>query len=164
MDPNRSALRWGRRTVAIVPVTVAALAAVLASSVPASARSTAPHAPVGVDTVNVSTPAVPTNLRISAYAYAGFQRCRATVPVISGTYDSAATFAATPGRFDSKSSRVGRFEVARPDGETLTTVGNLYGVDFPPGSFTPGMHRFRVQAQEGNVVSAWSPWCDFLVE
>jgi len=273
MDPISTGRRgWGRRIAVLAPVVVVALGAALVSSVPASARTTPPHAPVGnfltstnatagqfcrdgkplsrtrtpifgvskgtpaynanrpnlmatfevapigqpalasgtvafgvgpakfqvpsgllgegdyqfrvravdggqvsawlpwcvftVDTVNIPTPAVPINLRVSSYPYAGFQYCGGTVPVIYAAYDSSATFAATRGRFEPtpNPNLVGRFEVARPDRESLTTVGNLNLVSFPSGSFTPGMHRFRVQAEEGTVVSDWSPWCDFLVE
>jgi hypothetical protein len=111
-----------------------------------------------VQTANVPAPGVPDSLRISANPYAGFQFCAAGAPVIVAA--GAPTFAASPA-YGSGSNVVGRFEIAVPGREPLVMVGNLYGIGVPAHSFTPGTHQFRVRAEEGDVVSAWSPWCDF---
>jgi hypothetical protein len=116
-----------------------------------------------VQTVNVPTPGVPTSLRVSAYPYAGFQYCGvASAPAVSTTFGP--TFAASPVAYGFNPNLVGRFEIARPGREPLILAGNLYRVDAPAGSFTPGTYQFRVRAQEGDAVSAWSPWCDFVAE
>ncbi|GAA4153609.1 hypothetical protein GCM10022251_22960 [Phytohabitans flavus] len=116
-----------------------------------------------VQTVNVPAPRVPTSLRVSADPYAGFQFCGTTsVPVISS--EGGPTFAASPGTYISNPNLVGRFEIARPGRESLIQVGNLYGVGVPAQSFTPGTYQFRVRAEDGNAVSAWSPWCDFVAQ
>jgi hypothetical protein len=115
-----------------------------------------------VQTTNVPTPAVPTNLRLSAYPYAGFQFCGGSTPVASTSL--APTFAASPGTYSypENPNLIGTFEIARPGLEPVTVAGNLYGVS--AGSFTAGTYQFRVRAEEGNAVSDWSPWCGFVVE
>ena len=101
-------------------------------------------------------------LRISAGPYEGFQFCGATAPVISALL--GATFAASPPSSGSHPNLVGRFEIARPGRESVVKMGNLYGVAVPAEAFTPGTYQFRVRAEEGDAISGWSAWCDFVAE
>ncbi|MCW6006566.1 hypothetical protein K1W54_18565 [Micromonospora sp. CPCC 205371] len=78
--------------------------------------------------------------------------------------DNGPTFAASPAGYGSNPNLIGRFEIARPGQESLIKVGNLYGIGIPAQSFTPGTHRFRVRAEDGDAVSPWSAWCDFVAQ
>ncbi|GAA1311566.1 hypothetical protein Psi02_55720 [Planotetraspora silvatica] len=130
-----------------------------------------------VFTVNASgavpTPGVPAALRISAGPYAGFQQCGAVsgAPVV-GTRDSL-TFAASPApqtiglNYPNLSST---FEIGHPGQDPLIRKteaiwpgGRVFGTGVAPGTLTPGPYQFRVRAEDGNVVSAWSSWCAFTV-
>ncbi|WP_433831126.1 hypothetical protein ACQP2E_12680 [Actinoplanes sp. CA-015351] len=114
-----------------------------------------------VETGTVAAPATPTDLRVSADSYSGFQSCDSgVVPVVVATI--APTFAATIGWESPAPNVVARFEIARPGLATLVAVGNPYGVSVPAGSFSAGgSYQFRVRAEDGPAVSGWSPWCTF---
>jgi hypothetical protein len=116
----------------------------------------------------VPSPGVPASLRISTGPYSGFQQCGAVV----GTADSL-SFAATPTpqiigvTYPHLSAT---FEIGHPGQEPLIRKtepvwpsGLVFGTGVAPGTLTPGSYQFRVRAEDGNVVSAWSPWCAFTV-
>jgi hypothetical protein len=113
-----------------------------------------------VDTVNVPTPGVPIGLRMSAYPYEGFQYCESGDPVVYASF--APTLAASPPDFNVHPNLVARFEVARPGRESLIVAGNPYGVAAPEGALPSGAYQFRARLEEGDMASAWSPWCDFV--
>ncbi|GII36043.1 hypothetical protein Pph01_10460 [Planotetraspora phitsanulokensis] len=121
----------------------------------------------------VTTPGVPAAVRISAGPYAGFQQCGAAsgAPVV-GTRDSL-TFAASPTpqiigvTYKNLSAT---FEIGHPGEdplirrtEAIWPSGLVFGTGVAPGTLTPGLYQFRVRAEDGNAVSAWSPWCAFTV-
>ncbi|WP_248963174.1 hypothetical protein [Sphaerisporangium perillae] len=121
----------------------------------------------------VPTPGVPDALRISSGPYSGTQQCGAEsgAPVV-GTGDSPG-FAASPTphivgvTYPDLSAT---FEIGHPGQEPLIRKtepiwpsGLVFGTGVAPGTLTPGSYQFRVRAEDGNVVSAWSPWCAFTV-
>jgi hypothetical protein len=124
-----------------------------------------PWCAFSVQTTNVPTPAAPRSLRLSASAYEGFQFCGPTTTPVASTAVGP-TFAATPGTYSypANPNLTGRFEIARPGLESVIVAGNMNGVSAPPGSLPAGTYQFRVRAEEGNAVSAWSSWCTFVVQ
>ncbi|MEV4417725.1 hypothetical protein [Catellatospora sp. NPDC049609] len=121
-----------------------------------------------------SLPGVPDTLRLSSFPYDGFQFCSGGHPVSTS---STPTLAASPTEADGSHpgpskpypNLLGRFEIALPDGPAFTNVLAprfsdyvlAYGV--PAGVLTDGEYRWRVRAEEGAEVSAWTPWCYFTV-
>ncbi|WP_214102901.1 hypothetical protein [Acrocarpospora catenulata] len=126
-----------------------------------------------VDTSNASSgPGVPGSLRISSGPYAGYQHCGAGGDRVVGTGDMV-SFAASP-----TPSVVGvtypnlsaTFEIGHPGQEPLIRKtepiwpsGLVFSTAVVPGTLTPGSYQFRVRAEDGNLTSAWSPWCAFTV-
>ncbi|GAA2071700.1 hypothetical protein [Actinomadura alba] len=127
-----------------------------------------------VDTSNaVPTPSVPDTLRISTGPYSGFQQCGAESGDPAVRTGNSLSFAANP-----TPSIIGvtypnlsaTFEIGHPGQEPLIRKtepvwpsGLVFGAGLAPGTLTPGSYQFRVRAEDGNAVSAWSSWCAFTV-
>ncbi|WP_106401704.1 RICIN domain-containing protein [Actinocorallia populi] len=112
-------------------------------------------------------PAPPESLRISAGPYAGFQPCSKVVPQFASD-SSGATFAATPATAPQPAA-VASLEAGRPGEEPFfrksdtSAAGYAWSFGIPDGTFSPGTYQFRVRAENGGEVSAWSSWCSFKV-
>ncbi|MEV1171396.1 hypothetical protein [Nonomuraea sp. NPDC049784] len=122
---------------------------------------------------SVGVPGVPDTLRISTGPYSGFQQCGgAGGDPVMGTGDSV-TLAASPTPYIvgvTYPNLSATFEIGHPGEEPLIRrtdavwpSGLVFGLGVAPGTLAPGSYQFRVRAEDGNVASAWSPWCGFTV-
>jgi hypothetical protein len=116
-----------------------------------------------------TTPGVPDALRISTNPYAGFQMCTVGPPLVD-TRSGLLAASPTPWSPAGSPGLVGTFELALPDqvpfhrtSRAIESNGHTFAYQVPQDMLPDGEYRWRVRAENGKTVSAWSPWCSFTV-
>lgn len=113
------------------------------------------------------TPGTPAALRIQTDPYAPNQLCGAGSAVVAASDTVVLAASPTPlGRYPGLRAT---FQITTSEGTTLVRTspispsGRVLSLTIEPGALSPGPHRFRLRAEQGNTVSDWTAWCGFTV-